>query len=208
LKNSIAIKKQELFDFLNGKAYEYAFEWRFEFPELLDDDGNFIGFDIVIGNPPYVSTKNVSVDDKKIFLKIYGFSDDTYAHFFFRGFQLLNDKGMLNYISPKTFWTTQTKRNLRELLLSKKLCYIFDTASPFKEAMVDTCITAAQNFNINNNEFIFYDGNKDLADPKIYTVAQSIYQNTQNSVIFKPTPENIKIHELYGKKVKELYNKW
>jgi hypothetical protein len=208
IKNSIEIKKQEYDDFLHGKAYEDAFEWRFEFPELLNDDGDFIGFDVIIGNPPYVSTKGVSVDDKKIFMRNYGFSDDTYTHFFFRGFQLLNEKGMLNYISPKTFWTTQTKRNLRELLLSKKICYIFDTANPFKEAMVDTCITAVQNYSINDNEFTFLDGSKDLANPKYYTVAQSIYQNTQNSVFFKPTPENIKIHELYGQKVKELYNTW
>ncbi|SCY18119.1 type II restriction m6 adenine DNA methyltransferase, Alw26I/Eco31I/Esp3I family [Nonlabens sp. Hel1_33_55] len=37
----------------NNKIYEEAFEWRFEFPEILDDNGNFIGFDAVIGNPPY-----------------------------------------------------------------------------------------------------------------------------------------------------------
>jgi adenine-specific DNA-methyltransferase len=36
-----------------NKVYEEAFEWRFEFPEVLDDNGNFIGFDVVIGNPPY-----------------------------------------------------------------------------------------------------------------------------------------------------------
>jgi hypothetical protein len=37
----------------NSKIYEDAFEWRFEFPEVLDDDGGFLGFDVVIGNPPY-----------------------------------------------------------------------------------------------------------------------------------------------------------
>jgi hypothetical protein len=36
-----------------GKIYENAFEWRFEFPEVLDTEGNFVGFDLVIGNPPY-----------------------------------------------------------------------------------------------------------------------------------------------------------
>jgi hypothetical protein len=38
----------------NNKIYEEAFEWRFEFPEVLDDDGDFVGFDVVIGNPPYI----------------------------------------------------------------------------------------------------------------------------------------------------------
>jgi hypothetical protein len=166
------------------------------------------GFDVVISNPPYVSTKGVSLEDKGILLKYYGFSDDTYTHFFFRGFQLLNEKGIINYISPKTFWTTQTKRNLRELLLSRRILYVFDTANPFKAVMVDTCIIALQNYSKNDDEFIFLDGSKDLTNPKYYTVPQSIYQNTQNSVIYKPTPENMKIQELYGQKVKELYNKW
>ncbi|WP_418916517.1 Eco57I restriction-modification methylase domain-containing protein, partial [Alistipes putredinis] len=45
----------------------------------------------------------------------FGFSDDTYNLFFFKGFSLLCDGGCITYITPKTFWTTQTKRNLRDL---------------------------------------------------------------------------------------------
>ena len=44
----------ELEEIKNNKIYENAFEWRFEFPEVLNDEGDFIGFDVVIGNPPYV----------------------------------------------------------------------------------------------------------------------------------------------------------
>ena len=39
--------------------YSNAFEWSFEFPEVLDDDGNFIGFDVVIGNPPYIQLQSI-----------------------------------------------------------------------------------------------------------------------------------------------------
>jgi len=38
-----------------NKIYENAFEWRFEFPEVLNDDGDFVGFEVVIGNPPYLT---------------------------------------------------------------------------------------------------------------------------------------------------------
>jgi hypothetical protein len=185
-----------------------SFEWSFEFPEVMDEDGNFVGFDLVIGNPPYVSTKGISAEYKKMLTKQYGFSDDTYNHFFFRGFQLLNNSGRLTYITPKTFWTTQTKRNLRDLLLSKNINYIFDTANPFDAALVDTCITFVQNVETKNSQIKFLDGSQDLSNPKQYTIDKSIYLNTQNSVIFKPTPENMRIFELYGEKVKELYNKW
>jgi adenine-specific DNA-methyltransferase len=42
-----------------NKIYENAFEWRFEFPEVLNDNGQFVGFDVVIGNPPYFSLSKV-----------------------------------------------------------------------------------------------------------------------------------------------------
>ncbi|MDR1829544.1 MAG: Eco57I restriction-modification methylase domain-containing protein [Candidatus Fibromonas sp.] len=188
--------------------YSNAFEWSFEFPEVMDEDGNFVGFNVVIGNPPYVSTKEVTDEDKGLFQEKYGFADDIYSHFFFKGCKLLTDNGSLTYITSKTFWTTQTKRNLRDLLLSKTINYIFDTANPFEAAMVDTCITSVQNIETKNNRIKFLDGSQDLSNPQQYTIEQNIYLNTQNNVIFKPTSENLKIYELYGEKVKELYNKW
>jgi methylase of polypeptide subunit release factors len=46
-------------------VYENAFEWRFEFPEVLNDEGDFVGFDVVIGNPPYVQLSEIpSTTDK------------------------------------------------------------------------------------------------------------------------------------------------
>src|SRR5690554_2357143 len=42
-----------------NKIYENAFEWRFEFPEVLDEDGSFVGFDAVIGNPPYMRVQEI-----------------------------------------------------------------------------------------------------------------------------------------------------
>src|SRR5699024_8755559 len=44
----------EIEEIKNNKIYENAFEWRFEFPEVLNDEGDFVGFDVVIANPPYI----------------------------------------------------------------------------------------------------------------------------------------------------------
>ena len=55
------IKKleEEIEAIKSNKIYENAFEWRFEFPEVLNNEGDFVGFDVVIGNPPYfILTKN------------------------------------------------------------------------------------------------------------------------------------------------------
>jgi hypothetical protein len=51
----------------NNKIYEDAFEWRFEFPEVLDDNGDFLGFDVVIGNPPWGASLS---KEEKDFLKL------------------------------------------------------------------------------------------------------------------------------------------
>ena len=168
------------------------------------------GFDIVIGNPPYISTKGVKEDDKRAYEIEFGFSDDTYNLFTFKGLSLTKNGGSLTYIIPKTFWTTQTKRNMRDLLLSKKIRYIFDTANPFESVMVDTCILQVVNAPYSPNHLIrFRDGSKDLHSPLVFEpVKQSMYINTQNAVIFKPTELNLKIWNLYGEKVKALYDQW
>jgi len=177
-------------------------------PEWMFDVAD--GFDIVIGNPPYISTKGVTTEDKKKYEAEFGFSDDTYNLFTFKGLTLLKQGGSLSYIIPKTFWTTQTKRNMRDLILSNQINYIFDTANPFDAVMVDTCIIQVVKRQMPKEHLIkFMDGTKDLSNPMIYVpIKQSTYLDTQNSVIFKPTDLNLRIYQLYGHKVKELYDKW
>src|SRR5690606_19385684 len=53
LEKEITILSADVEKIKSNKIYENAFEWRFEFPEVLNDDGDFVGFDVVIGNPPY-----------------------------------------------------------------------------------------------------------------------------------------------------------
>jgi hypothetical protein len=168
------------------------------------------GFDIVIGNPPYISTKGVATESKEKYKEEFGFSDDTYNLFTFKGISLLKQGGSLSYIIPKTFWTTQTKRSMRDLILSNQINYIFDTANPFDAVMVDTCIIQVIKQKISKGHKIsFLDGTKDLSNPVIFDpIPQDVFLNTQNTVIFKPTTLNLKIYDLYGEKVKKLYDKW
>ncbi|WP_162964834.1 class I SAM-dependent DNA methyltransferase, partial [Helicobacter pylori] len=55
--NRLLIKIKECYEMLENLKNSKAFEWRFEFPEVLDDEGNFSGFDCIIGNPPYMQVK-------------------------------------------------------------------------------------------------------------------------------------------------------
>lgn len=199
----------------NGKSSFFDPEWMF---------GIKNGFDIVIGNPPYISTKGVKPDDKKKYEAQFGFSDDTYNLFTLRALgctfrgkkdnytvnSLVSENGSMVFIIPKTFWTTQTKRFMRDVILGKQIKVLYDTANPFEAVMVDTCIIQVQNKKYEpNHEIQVLDGHEDLFNPIVFSpVKQSLYVNAQNSVIFKPTPLNLKINNLYGQKVKELFKNW
>ena len=99
---------------------------------------------------------------------------------------------------------------MRDLLLSKKINFLFDAANPFDEVLVDTCIFQVQNCPMpKGHKLRFYDGSKDLDEPIVFEpIEQSTYINTQNAVIFKPTELNLKIWNKYGEKVKALYDEW
>jgi methylase of polypeptide subunit release factors len=165
-------------------------------------------FDVVIGNPPYVSTKGVDEGFKKVLKKFYGFSDDLYNHFYFKGIEILRENGILAFISSKTFWTIQTKKNLRELILDNKLLQLVDTANPFESAMVDTCITIVQKTKAKDYEILFIDARDGLDKKKVYKVKDEVYKSVANNVFFVPSEFNLKIYEKLGKKVKELLDRW
>lgn len=63
-KRALSKLREKEHEILNNKKYQDSFEWRFEYPQLLDDKGVFIGFDIIIANPPYIKEGRMS----KIFL--------------------------------------------------------------------------------------------------------------------------------------------
>jgi len=69
LNNEIDKLTAEIADIESGKLYKNALEWRFEFPEVLNDDGDFVGFDVVIGNPPY--GVDFSTQEKEFLKKYY-----------------------------------------------------------------------------------------------------------------------------------------
>ena len=182
------------------------FLWHTWFSEVFADGG----FDIVIGNPPYISTKSVGKDDKKMYELEYGFSDDTYNLFTHRGLRLLAPNGCLCLITPKTFWTIQTKRNMRDLILSYQLDYVFDTANPFESAMVDTCVFQVIKRKMEPGHKVeFLDGSSSLSEPTaLPPIEQKMYLETQSSVIFKPTEFNLAVYRRLGSTVKKLYDEW
>lgn len=106
LKQLVAQQEEKVAEIINNKIYENAFEWRFEFPEVLNDDGDFIGFDVVIGNPPY----GVKLFDKeKEYLKnrFIATSGEVEIYTFFIELamsNLLKTNGIFSYITTNTIY--------------------------------------------------------------------------------------------------------
>ncbi|MGL2670112.1 DUF7149 domain-containing protein [Helicobacter pylori] len=120
----IRVLRKKLDDALSGREYQNAFEWRFEFPEVLNDEGDFLGFDCIIGNPPYMQVK------KGLYSSIfYPFSEgkdigkqNTYKVFIELGFNLTKQKGLISLITQSSIMCDYSAQFTRELLL--KYCQI------------------------------------------------------------------------------------
>jgi hypothetical protein len=132
----------------NNKIYEEAFEWRFEFPEVLDDNGDFVGFDTIIGNPPYfpISQLNEKEYLGNSFLT-FNKSSDISTLFYEKGLQILRQSGLLNYITTSRFCNTNYGVNLRDYVSKKEIVHIvnFNDIQIFEDANVNTLILEVKN---------------------------------------------------------------
>ena len=118
----------EIEEIKSNKIYENAFEWRFEFPEVLNDDGDFVGFDVVIGNPPYIRQEEIK--DWKPYFKshytMYSGTADIYIYFIEKGFEILKQKGHFTFIMPNKFMQAGYGKPARKFLLEQNLKEIID----------------------------------------------------------------------------------
>lgn len=109
----------EIEEIKGNKIYENAFEWRFEFPEVLDDNGDFIGFDVVIGNPPYIRVQDLQhnlIDYYKSTFVVAHKRIDISILFIELGHKILSQKGFLSYITSNQFLKAEYGRAIREFL--------------------------------------------------------------------------------------------
>ena len=144
--NKLIEKEHEI---LNNKKYEKSFEWRFEYPQLLDDKGTFIGFDIIIANPPYIKEGRMS----KTFFEPYKDSPyykgkmDIWYLFACNGLDLLNPNGVLCFIATNNWTTSFGASKLRDKVIKEtRICNIVDFGAVmmFESASIQTMIMMFQ----------------------------------------------------------------
>ncbi len=135
--------------------YSNSLEWMFEFPEILDDEGRFTGFDAIIGNPPYIH-----LEDMKKTSEIYGSMGgkaspvyttynkrgDIYCLFVERAMSLLKENGFASYIMQNKWMQASYGKELREFFLNVRLEKLIDFGDiqVFDDATTYPCIFVTQ----------------------------------------------------------------
>ncbi|MGN8452000.1 DUF7149 domain-containing protein [Helicobacter pylori] len=146
--NKLLIKIKECYETLENLKNSKTLEWRFEFPEVLNDEGDFLGFDCIIGNPPYIRQEQIREIKpllEKQYRDFYNSTADIYTYFFALSYHLLKDKGFNAFITSNKYARAKYGTQLRELLLKKTTIVSYmelNALKVFESATVDTSITS------------------------------------------------------------------
>lgn len=189
-------------EILNNKKYENSFEWRFEYPQLLNEEGGFMGFDIIIANPPYIKEGRMS----KTFFEPYKDSPyykgkmDIWYLFACNGLDLLNSKGVLCFIATNNWVTSYGASKLRDKIIKEtRICNIVDFGAVmmFESASIQTMIMMFQKDKISDN--YSFDYRKLTAYKATEKEAINVLDKTSNDAEYY-TPI-IKRENFYGKNI-------
>ena len=209
LKKQIDNLEQEVDDVKNNTLYKNSFEWRFQFPEVLSNEGDFVGFDVVIGNPPYIQLQKDSGALAKTLenqhYKTFNKSGDIYMLFYEKGFQILKNNGFQSLITSSQWMKAGYGVSLRKYLLDfNNLSIISLGPSIFENATVDTNILTSQkakNQSILEGSFVLSDEQFEGGD---FEKIKMPYVNEQAWVIMEPLKQSIQEKlEKNGKKLSE-----
>ncbi|KRT17879.1 hypothetical protein ASU31_00875 [Pedobacter ginsenosidimutans] len=140
----------EIAEIENNTHYKNAFEWRFEFPEVLDKNGDFIGFDVIIGNPPYIQLQKMGSEADILQRQNYDTyvrTGDIYSLFYEQAINLLKPDYYFGYITSNKWMRANYGESTRKYFLksTNPLSLIDFSGYPvFDSATVDVNILVAQ----------------------------------------------------------------
>lgn len=186
LKENLLILQDKISDIENGKIYEDAFEWRIEFPEVLDENGNFLGFDIVLGNPPYIMEyENKSAFDGLREKPCYQGKTDIWHLFTCLGLNILKQDAFISFIAKNQWLESQSASNMRKTIYEKgEILNIVDfgTNMVFEEASQQTMIFLIKKNNLNKSHKILYK-----------KILKNLSNEELNRLLYQNEDENIKL---------------
>ena len=185
----------------SNKIYENAFEWRFEFPQVLDDEGNYIGFDVIVGNPPYIQLQKMGEMTtvlEKMSFQTFTRTGDIYCLFYEKAYQLLKQGGICNFITSNKWmragYGEATRKFFIEytnplILIDFAGIKVFDTAT----VDVNILLYAKEKSTFNTQACIVKD--KELKELSLYVrqhAQTTQFKNADSWVILSDIEQRIK----------------
>ncbi len=200
--------KKQIDGIIKELTKDGTFDFEIYFSEVFHKNG---GFDIVIGNPPYVSNKATTDTEKKLYIQKYGMSDDLYNYFYVKSInEILKNNGTIAFITSDTYLTINSKLNLRELFLRNKILEIIKTDNVFENAMVSPAILILMKTDTSgiNYNFTFKDAVNNFNMPNSEIIDADTYRNAVNKVLFYPNLCNRGFYRRYNDKINKLYSEY
>lgn len=200
--NKLKEKESEI---LTNKKFQNSFEWRFEYPQLLNGKGDFIGFDIIIANPPYIKEGRMS----KNFFEPYKDSPyykgkmDIWYLFACNGLDLLNSNGVLCFIATNNWTTSFGASKLRDKVIKEtRICNIVDFGAVmmFESASIQTMVMMFQKDKVTDDYTLDY--RRLTASKATEKEAIAILYKSQNDYVMAECyAPIIRRTNLYGKNI-------
>lgn len=192
-------------DFFEGNAkdsiYFNSLEWMLEFPEVWNEQKEFVGFDVVIGNPPYIFNRNLDEHVRKVYARKAG-KTDSYVYFIYLGLSIVKKGGFLSYITPNTYFTLTSHASLRRELLRYGDLVMVYTGYCFTDAFVETSILRLTNDEQETGNLYYYDS---LESSSCYRCNKQIFKNNILNRFFVPHQQNIDLYENIQLRLVDLY---
>ena len=209
LEADITKLSKEIEEIKSNAIYKNAFEWRFEFPEVLSNDGEFEGFDVIIANPPYIQHRelaHLSANFKENY-NVYSGTSDISSYFFEKFTKIIKPKGIISVINSNKFFNAEYGRPLRKYLSNYPFISIinFEQVPIFDEALVSSAIFTITN-NSNKEAFDYVKYFKEKVDTledieeinkRSVSIDQSILKN--DNWLFNDANSNIIVNKIKSK---------
>ncbi|MFI3261928.1 MAG: Eco57I restriction-modification methylase domain-containing protein [Rikenellaceae bacterium] len=223
LEKKLKTMLQNESDIQNNHLYKDAFEWRFEFPALLSDDGAFVGFDVVIGNPPYFIYQGNNAGElsalkcQREFDIAFGGKLNAYKLFLAKALKCLTKTdGIITYIFQNSFLADKQAEQLRKYTIDNAQIVVIDSYPErdskrkrvFESVKMSVCTIVIRNthslepFTVN----VWKDKNKEngitslftkhiikAIDPNAYTIPRIENKDIQTIIKVKQQSSNVKL---------------
>lgn len=171
-----ALKKE--YESIFNLESKKPFEWRFEFPEVLNENGEFMGFDLVVGNPPYIDSEYMvkyMTKDREIIknrFKVAKGNWDIYIPFFEQGLKIGTEKSLLAFITPDKWIVKPFGLELRKAVF-KYVEIVARKGDVFDSATIDSIVTVInKNTQQKNIEFYLNDKKINFIDKKLIEISK------------------------------------